>query len=74
MKSPPASEIPCPGQYLEVAADRKLVFTDAFAGALNRGQGKPYMAAIITFEPEGKKTRYPATVRHWGKEDRAKHE
>jgi uncharacterized protein YndB with AHSA1/START domain len=74
MKSPQGQEIPCPGQYLEVVADRKLVFTDAFTGDWNPRQGAPFMVATITFEPEGQKTRYTATVRHWSEEDRAKHE
>jgi len=74
MKSPEGQEIPCPGQYLEVVPNRKLVFTDAFRGDWTLGEGAPFMVAIITFEPQGQKTHYTATVRHWTEEDRAKHE
>jgi uncharacterized protein YndB with AHSA1/START domain len=74
MKSPEGQQIPCPGQYLEVVPDRKLVFTDAFTGDWVPKDGVPFMVATITFEPEGNKTRYVALVRHWSEEDRAKHE
>jgi uncharacterized protein YndB with AHSA1/START domain len=30
--------------------------------------------ATISFEPDGEKTRYTATVRHWSEADRARHE
>jgi len=74
MKSPDGQEIPCPGQYLEVVPGRKLVFTDAFTGDWMPKEGAPFMLAIISFEPEGDKTRYTATVRHWSEADRKKHE
>ena len=32
MRSPDGQEIPCPGTYLEIVPDRKLVFTDAYTG------------------------------------------
>ncbi len=32
------------------------------------------MTVILTFEPEGGKTRYTAVVRHWSEEDKKKHE
>ncbi len=74
MKSPEGQEAPCPGQYLEVVPNRKLVFTDAFIGNWVPREGAPFMVATVTFEPEGEKTRYTATVRHWSEADRAKHE
>jgi len=74
MKSPEGQEIPCPGQYLEVVPNRKIVFTDAFTGDWQPRDGAPFMVATITFEPEGGKTRYTATVRHWSEADRRKHE
>lgn len=74
MKSPEGQEIPCPGIYLEVVPNEKLVFTDAFTSAWVPSQ-KPFMAATITFEDlGGGKTRYTATARHWSKEDRETHE
>jgi uncharacterized protein YndB with AHSA1/START domain len=75
MQSPDGQEIPCPGTYLEVVPNRKLVFTDAYTGDwLPRTDGKPFMTAIITFEDEDGKTRYTARVRHWSAEDKAAHE
>ncbi|HUE62978.1 MAG TPA: SRPBCC family protein [Rhizomicrobium sp.] len=74
MKSPEGQEIPCPGTYLEIVPNRKIVFTDAFTGDWNPREGAPFMVAIVTFEPEGNKTRYTATVRHWTEADRARHE
>jgi uncharacterized protein YndB with AHSA1/START domain len=79
MKSPEGQEIPCPGTYLEVVPNRKLVFTDAYLGDWMPRDGKPFMTAIITLEDEkgegGKPmTRYTATVRHWSEEDKKTHE
>jgi uncharacterized protein YndB with AHSA1/START domain len=74
MRSPQGQEIPCPGSYLEIVPNRKLVFTDAYFGDWAPSAGKPFMTAVITFDDEGGKTRYTATVLHWSEEDRAKHE
>ena len=74
MKGPDGQEIPCPGTYLELVQGRKIVFTDAFTGDWVPREGAPFMTAIITFEPEGGKTRYTATVRHWTAADVKKHE
>jgi uncharacterized protein YndB with AHSA1/START domain len=74
MKAPDGQEIPCPGTYLEIVPNEKLVFTDAYIGDwMPKAEGKPFMAAIITFEKEGDKTRYTARVRHWTKEDYDSH-
>jgi uncharacterized protein YndB with AHSA1/START domain len=74
MQSPDGKEIPCPGTYLEIVPNRKLVFTDAYTGDWIPTTGKPFMTAIITFEDEAGKTRYTATVRHWSAEDKKTHE
>jgi len=74
MRSPEGQDIPCPGTYLELMPNRRIVFTDAFTGDWNPREGAPFMVAIVTFEPEGDKTRYTATVRHWTEVDRARHE
>jgi uncharacterized protein YndB with AHSA1/START domain len=74
MKSPESQEIPCPGQYLEVVPNRKLVFTDAFTGDWKPREGAPFTVATISFEPEDGKTRYTAVVRHWSEADKTKHE
>ena len=74
MKSPDGREMPNPGTILDVVPGRKLVFTDAYTGDWMPREGAPFMTAVITFEPEGGKTRYTATVRHWSSDDVKKHE
>jgi uncharacterized protein YndB with AHSA1/START domain len=74
MRSPDGQEIPCPGTYLEIVPDRKLVFTDAYTGDWVPKDGKPFMTAIISFDDEDGKTRYTARVRHWSAEDKKTHE
>ena len=74
MRSPDGQEIPCPGTYLEIVPDRKLVFTDAYTGNWVPKNGKPFMTAIISFDDEDGKTRYTARVRHWSAEDKKTHE
>ena len=73
MRGPDGAEIPCPGTYLEIVPNRKLVSTDAYTGDW-MPNGKPFMTAIITFDDEDGKTRYTATVRHWSAEDKKAHE
>jgi uncharacterized protein YndB with AHSA1/START domain len=67
------NEIPSRGIYLEVVPNERLVFTDAFTSAWEPSQ-KPFMVGILTFEDEGGKTRYTATVRHWSVADKEAHE
>jgi uncharacterized protein YndB with AHSA1/START domain len=74
MRDPEGNEYPNPGLYLEVVANERLVFTDAYTSAWELSQ-KPFMTVIVTFEPlEGGKTRYTALARHWTVEDRETHE
>lgn len=73
MQGPDGRQIPCPGVYLDVVENERLVFTDAYTSAWEPS-GKPFMTAIITFEDEGGKTRYTARVRHWTVADRETHE
>jgi uncharacterized protein YndB with AHSA1/START domain len=73
MRSPDGSDMPCPGVYLEVVPNQRLVFTDAYTSAWQPSQ-KPFMTVILTFEDEGGKTRYTARVRHWTVADREAHE
>lgn len=74
MRSPEGQDIPCPGQYLEIVPNRKIVATDAFIGDWVPKEGAPFMTMILTFEPEDGKTRYTAVVRHWSEDDKKKHE
>jgi len=73
MRSPDGQELPCPGVYLEVVQNERIVATDAYTEAWLPSE-KPFMTTIITFEPEGGKTRYTARVRHWTVADRESHE
>ena len=73
MRSPDGNDMPCPGVYLEVVPNQRLVFTDAYTSAWQPSQ-KPFMTVILTFEDEGGKTRYTARVRHWTVADREAHE
>jgi uncharacterized protein YndB with AHSA1/START domain len=73
MRSPEGNEMPCPGVFLEVVPNRRLVFTDAYTGAW-QPSAKPFMTVIVTFEDEGGKTRYTARALHWTVDDREAHE
>ncbi len=74
MRSPEGMEIPCPGIYLEVVPNRKIVTTDAYTSAWEPS-AKPFMTAIVTFEDLGDgRTRYTAIARHWNEEDKRTHE
>ncbi|MCS4292877.1 uncharacterized protein YndB with AHSA1/START domain [Comamonas sp. BIGb0152] len=73
MCDPQGNQYPNAGVYLEVVPDRRLVFTDAYTAGWVPS-AKPFMTAIINFEPEAGQTRYTATVRHWSEETRKQHE
>ena len=76
MRDPDGKEYPNAGVYLEVVPERKLVFTDAYTAGWVPAE-KPFMTAIVTFEPEGeggRQTRYTAIARHWTEETRKQHE
>ncbi len=73
MRGPDGQEYPCPGVYLEVVENRRLVMTDAFTTAW-QPSAKPFMTTILTFEDDGGRTRYTARVLHWSAEDCDAHE
>jgi uncharacterized protein YndB with AHSA1/START domain len=73
MRGPDGVEIPCPGVYLDVVPNEKLVFTDAYVRAWEPSP-KPFFTGIVTFADEGGKTRYTARALHWTVEDREAHE
>jgi uncharacterized protein YndB with AHSA1/START domain len=68
MKGPDGQEMPNRGVFLEVVANERLVFTDAFTRAWEPSE-KPFMAADLTFADEAGKTRYLVRVRHWSVAD-----
>ncbi|MBV8249454.1 MAG: SRPBCC family protein [Comamonas sp.] len=72
MRDPDGNEYPNLGTYLEVVADQRLVFTDAYGPGWTPAD-KPFMTAIISFEPEDGQTRYTAMARHWTEEARQQH-
>jgi|SRR5690606_30899454 len=74
MQGPDGTEVPCPGVYLEIVPNERIVFTDAYTSAWTPSE-KPFMTAIVTFEDAGSgKTKYTARALHWRKEDRIEHE
>lgn len=74
MRGPDGQDMPNRGVYLDVVANRKLVFTDAFTSAWVPSE-KPFMTATITLDDlGGGKTRYTARVQHWSVEDKEAHE
>lgn len=74
MRSPEGTDMPCPGVYLEVIPNEKIVATDAFTEAWIPSN-KPFMTLTLTFDDIGNgQTRYTAVARHWTVEDREAHE
>ena len=73
MRGPDGGEFPCPGVYLDVVPNERLVFTDAYTKAWEPSE-KPFMTVILTFENDGGKTKYTARVKHWTIADREAHE
>src|SRR3954463_8264711 len=52
MRGLDGNDIRCPGVYLEVVPNARLVFTDAYTAAWEPSE-KPFMTVILTFEDEG---------------------
>jgi uncharacterized protein YndB with AHSA1/START domain len=73
MKSPEGQEMPCPGIYLEIIPNKKIVFTDAFTRTWEPS-GQPFFVGVLTFEEQNGKTIYTARAKHWTKEARNQHE
>lgn len=73
MQGPDGQQMPCPGLYLEVVPNEKIVFTDAFRSAWEPSE-KPFLVGTLTFTAEAGKTRYTALLQHWSVADREAHE
>ncbi|MGV3740758.1 MAG: SRPBCC family protein [Burkholderiaceae bacterium] len=73
MRGPDGTEIPCPGVYLEVVPNKRIVATDAFTKAWELSD-KPFMVLDLSFERHEGKTKYTARARHWNTADREAHE
>ncbi len=73
MRSPEGDDMPCPGVYLEVVRNERLVFTDAYTEAWQPST-RPFMTGVLTFEDAAGRTRYTARLRHWSDETVDQHE
>lgn len=73
MRGPDGTEIKCPGVYLEVVPNERIVATDAFTTAWELAD-KPFMVLDLRFEEIDGKTKYTARARHWNVADREAHE
>ncbi len=69
MNGPNGEENRWPGQFLEIIAGKRLVFTDAFSGDW-RPAGKPFMVGFVELaDAPGRKTHMIWGARHWSEED-----
>jgi uncharacterized protein YndB with AHSA1/START domain len=74
MRGPEGNEFPCPGVYLEVVENERIVFTDAYTKAWEPSE-KPFMTVTVTFEDLGDgRTKYTARASHFTVADREAHE
>ena len=74
MRAPDGTDIPCPGVFLEVVPNARIVSTDAYTKAWEPSE-KPFMTLTLTFEEAGSgKTKYTARISHWTIADREEHE
>jgi uncharacterized protein YndB with AHSA1/START domain len=73
MLSPDGQNFPNDCVILEAVPQKKLVFTDAYVNAWTPSP-KPFMTAVMTFEPQGNKTKYTAKAMHWTRDDLEAHE
>lgn len=75
MYGPDGEVAPNAGVYLEVAPNRKLVFTDAYTEGWVPVEDGGMMTAVLTFEPAaGGRTLYTARCGHPTVEKRTQHE
>ena len=73
MRGPNGEEFTNIGCYLEVVPPKRLIWTDALLPDY-RPSKNPFFTAILTFEAEGKGTRYKALVIHMDEAGRKRHE
>jgi uncharacterized protein YndB with AHSA1/START domain len=52
MRSPEGQDMPCPGVYLEIVPNKRLVLADAYREAW-MPSAKPFMTVIVTFDDLG---------------------
>ena len=73
MQGPEGQEFDNAGCFLECIANERLIWTDAL-GPGYRPSANPFFTAVITFEANGKGTKYTARAIHKDEEVRKKHE
>lgn len=73
MRGPDGTEMPCPGVFLDVIPDRRIVMTDAYTTGWHPS-AKPFLTTVITLEERDGRTHYVAQARHWSVADREAHE
>ena len=73
MQGPEGQEFDTAGCFLECIANERLIWTDAL-GPGYRPSANPFFTAVITFEANGKGTKYTARAIHKDEEVRKKHE
>ncbi len=66
MRGPNGEEMPQEGVFLEVTQGVRFVFTDALTAGWHPQSA--FIVGIMEFAPEGGKTRYTASARHWTRE------
>ncbi len=73
MHGPDGEQVDMPGQFLEVVAGERLVFTDAFVGDWRPGAAAFMVGVVQLIDAPGGKTQMAWSARHWNDEAREQH-
>jgi uncharacterized protein YndB with AHSA1/START domain len=66
MHGPEGQSFPGESVFLEIVPERRVVFTNALTAGWQPQSAEPVMmVGLFEMEPEGERTRYRATARHW---------
>lgn len=78
MESPEGERFPGVGCFLDVAENKRLVWTSAllpgFRPSAASAEEELFFTAVVTMEPDGDGTKYTAAAVHRNEADRMKHE
>ncbi len=74
MRAPDGAEYPCGGVFLEIVANERIVFTDAFGPGWEPNPGAFFTAIVTLEELPAQRTKYTARALHWTEENCRKHE
>lgn len=74
MRGPDGEEFGGESVFLDVVPERRVVFTNAIAPGWRPQSQPPLFIGVFEFEPDGDRTRYRASARHWREEDKSNHE